>query len=118
MKISRNSVAIAAVVIVLLFVAGIRVSHPHEGLSNALGSAKSGLVIYKKGADFSPGSKVLISMKAPAKSPLLALVKGSSGDAVDIQFTQKLQRVNKSQVYGKLIAVVPFLGTVLGFVGL
>jgi hypothetical protein len=118
MKISRNSVVIVAVVIVLLFVAGIRVSHPHDGLSNALGSAKSGLVIYKKGSNVTEGSKVLITMKAPAKSPLLALVKGSSGDSVDIQYTQKLERVNKSQVYGKLIAVVPFLGSVLSFVGL
>jgi hypothetical protein len=118
MKNSRNSIAIAVVVIVLLFVAGIRITHPHDGLSNALGSAKSGLVIYKKGADLSLGSKVLINQKAPAKSPLLALVKGTSGDSVDIQYTQKLERVNKTLSYGKLIAVVPFLGTVLSLVGL
>jgi predicted Zn-dependent protease len=118
MRNSRGSIAIALVVIVVLFFAGIRISHPHEGLSNALGSAKSGLVIYKKGANFEVDSKVLITQEAPAKSPLLALVKGSSGDSVDIQYTQKLERVKKAQVYGKLIAVVPFLGTVLSFVGL
>jgi hypothetical protein len=111
-----SAVLIAALLILLAL--GFRVGHPQDGLKNALGSAKSGLVIYKNNPSFTVGSKVLVKMEAPAPSPLLAFVMGNSADSVEIQAGTTVQKVKSDQVYGTLIAVIPFLGSILSVVGL
>jgi len=106
------------VIIAIFFAMGFRVGHAQDGLKNALGSAQSGLVIYKNKPDFTVRAKVLVRLTPPAKSPLLAFVTGTKGNSVDIQAGAKTQTVKSSQVYGTLIAVIPFLGSVLSVVGL
>ena len=105
-------------VLVILFALGFRVGHAQDGLKNALGSAKSGLVVYKNKPSFTVGSKVLVKLDAPAPSPLLAFVMGNKAETVEIQAGTTVQSVKSSQVYGTLIAVIPFLGSVLSVVGL
>jgi hypothetical protein len=106
------------VVFVILFALGFRVGHPQDGLKNALGSAKSGLVVYKNKPSFTVGSKVLVNLDAPAPSPLLAFVMGNNADTVEIQAGTNVQSVKSDQIYGTLIAVIPFLGSILSIVGL
>lgn len=105
-------------VLVILFALGFRVGHAQDGLKNALGSAQSGLVIYKNKPSFTVGSKVLVNIDAPAKSPLLAFVMGNKTDTVEIQSGTAVQSVKSSQIYGTLVAMIPFLGSVLSVVGL
>ena len=107
-----------ALILVVLFAFGLRLGHPHDGLKNALGSAESGIVLYKKGADLTTGAKVMVKMDAPAKSPIIAFVVKANGDSVDIQSGANVEAVKSSQIYGKLIAVIPFIGQILGVVGL
>jgi hypothetical protein len=106
------------VVFVILFALGFRVGHSQDGLKNALGSAKSGLVVYKNKPSFTVGSKVLVNLDAPAPSPLLAFVMGNNADTVEIQAGTNVQSVKSDQIYGTLIAVIPFLGSILSVVGL
>ena len=113
-KITFSLVAILA----LLFALGFRVGHPQDGLKNALGSAKSGLVVYKNKPSFTVGSKVLVRLDPPAPSPLLAIVMGNKEGSVEIQAGTTIQVVKSNQVYGTLIGVIPFLGAILSFVGL
>lgn len=105
-------------ILVLLFALGFRVGHAQDGLKNALGSAKSGLIIYKNKPNFTVGSKVLVKLDAPAPSPLLAFVMGNKSGLVEIQSGTTVQTVKSSQVYGTLIAIVPFIGLILSVVGL
>jgi len=107
-----------ALVLVILFAFGLRLGHPHDGLKNALGSAQSGIVLYKKGADLSTGAKVMVNMDAPAKSPIIAFIVKTNGESVDIQSGANVETVKSSQIYGKLIAVIPFIGQVLSGIGL
>jgi len=116
-SVKKISIGIIAVLVVL-FALGFRVGHAQDGLKNALGSAQSGLVVYKNKPSFTVGSKVLVNLEAPAKSPLLAFVMGNKAETVEIQAGTTVQTVKSSQVYGTLIAVIPFLGTILGVVGL
>ena len=116
---STRKIAIGIIaVLAIFFFMGFRVGHAQDGLKNALGSAQSGLVIYKNEPSFVVGSKVLIKMNAPAKSPLLAFVMGNKSGTVEIQAGTKVQTVKSSQIYGTMVAIVPFLGSVLGAVGL
>jgi len=119
MNLSKRSIVLLVLAIALgLFLSGFRVGHTKDGMSNALGSASSGIVIYHKTKSFSVGAKVVATVDAPAKSPVLAVLRAQSATTADIQVGAKLVRVKPSQVYGKLIAVVPFLGSILGVVGL
>jgi hypothetical protein len=49
---------------------------------------------------------------------LLAFVMGNKSGTVEIQAGTKVQTVKSSQIYGTMVAIVPFLGSVLGAVGL
>jgi len=106
------------VALVLLFALGFRWGHPKYGLTNALGSAKSTIVIYHKASSFTVGTKVISAVDAPAKGPVIAIVNAVSGKNADLQAGAKLVRVKTDQISGKLIAVVPFVGAILSIVGL
>ena len=104
--------------LIILFALGLRLGHPQDGLKNALGSAKSGIVLYKKGADLTTGAKVMVNMTSPAPSPIIAFIIKTNGDSVDIQSGANVETVKSSQIYGKLIAVIPFIGQLLSIIGL
>ena len=118
MRISKRAILIALAVLVALFFSGFRVAHPKDGLSNALGSANSVLGIYRTSSNFEVGTKVIVNLDASSKSPVLAVIRAKTPTTMDIQAGPKLVRVKTAQVYGKLLAVVPFLGSVLGVIGL
>jgi len=105
------------VLLVILFAAGIRVAHPHDGLKNALGSAQSGLVVYQKNPSLTLQEKVLVKVEDPSISPLLAFVSANDGKILQVQSGTAAITVQTSQVYGKLILVIPFLGSVLSVIG-
>lgn len=115
---NRNRILALLLVLVALFAAGLRLGHPQDGLKNALGSAQSGVVLYKSGADFKTGAKVMVKMDAPAATPIIAFVVKANGDSVDIQSGVEVITVKSTQIYGKLIAVIPFIGSILSVVGL
>jgi hypothetical protein len=115
---NQKRIGAVALVLFILFAFGLRLGHPHDGLKNALGSAQSGIVLYKKGADLSTGAKVMVNMDAPAKSPIIAFIVKTNGESVDIQSGANVETVKSSQIYGKLIAVIPFIGQVLSVIGL
>ena len=106
------------VLLAILFAAGIRVAHPHDGLKNALGSAQSGVVVYQKNPSLTLQEKVIVRIEDPAKSPLLAFVSANDGKTLQVQSGAAAITVQPSQVYGKLILVIPFLGSILNVFGL
>ena len=114
----RKPIAIAALIIIVAFAFGIRVSHPHSGLKNALGSASSGIVVYKKANEFAVGNKVLVTTKDETASPVLAIVRGVDKDKLEIQSGIATDTIDTNDAYGKLIVMVPFVGTIAQVLGL
>jgi hypothetical protein len=114
----RNRIIAVVLLFVIFFGLGFRLGHPQDGLKNALGSAKSGVVLYKTGADFKPGAKAMVKISEPNPSPIIAFIVSTDGDNVKIQSGTDVITVKKEQVYGKLIAVIPFIGTILSAIGL
>jgi hypothetical protein len=115
---TRNRIIAVALLLVVFFALGFRLGHPQDGLKNALGAAKSGVVLYKTGADFKPGAKAMVKISEPNPSPIIAFIVSTDGDNVKIQSGTDVITVKKEQVYGKLIAVIPFIGTILSAIGL
>ena len=109
-------VAAIAIVATLFLAAGFRIAHPVSGLSTALGSAKSSLVIYKPEGQSKVGSKVVVKIEGLGTA--IGIVKSASTGNVDVDLGATFNRVSEKDVSGKLVAVIPFLGSLLGIIGL
>jgi hypothetical protein len=115
---SKKSIGVVVLAIALLFVLGFRVGHPQAGLTNALGSATSSLVVYQKADAYSAGQKVIAQSGDASRSPFLGQISGATGDRYDVANGQFTEQVSSADISGKMIFVIPFLGTVFGWVGL
>jgi hypothetical protein len=109
-------VVILAVVTGAFMGLGFRLNHLQGGIGSALGSAKSSLALYKHGSSAEVGSKVIVNVNGVG--PELGIVKAATDTSLDVDLGASFIRVDRTQVLGKLVAVIPFLGSVLGIVGL
>jgi len=108
-------IALAAILVVL-FTLGFRAVHPQDGLSSAMGSAKSSIVVFKHGGTYAVGQKVVVEVSGQGKQS--GVVKAATPETVDVDTRAAFVRVNQKDVLGKLIVVVPFFGTLFGLIGL
>ena len=108
-------IALAAIAVVL-FALGFRAVHPADGLTSAMGSAKSSIVIYKGGGTYEVGQKVVVEVSGQGKQS--GIVKSATPEAVDVDTRAALVRVKQEDVLVKLYLVVPFFGTLFGIIGL
>jgi len=115
---TKRGFVFAAVLLLILFALGLRIDHPKSGLRNALGSANSSVAVYWHHSQISAGERVVVDTDKPALDPVLAIVNNVNTDYVDIQTDDGFQRVTIKNVRGSLVMVFPFIGTLLGFVGL
>jgi len=115
---TKRGFVFAAILLVILFALGLRLDHPKSGLKNALGSANSSIAVYWHHSKISAGEKIVVVTDKPGLDPVLAIVNNVNTDYVDIQTNEGFQRVPIKNVRGSLVMVFPFVGTVLGFVGL
>jgi hypothetical protein len=118
MRMNKKAVGAVLLAIALLFVLGFRVGHPQAGLTNALGSAESSLVIYQKAETYSVGQKVIAKSADASISPFLGEVIGATGNLYDVGNGSFSQSIPSDQIKGKMVFVIPFIGKVLGWVGL
>ena len=109
-------VVILAIVTGAFMGLGFRINHLQGGIGSALGSAKSSLALYKHGSSAEVGSKVIVNVNGVG--PELGIVKAATDTSLDVDLGASFIRVDRTQVLGKLVAVIPFLGSVLGIVGL
>jgi hypothetical protein len=109
-------VALLAIVLGALF--GFRVEHPSSGLKNALGSASSGIVVYKKGTQFAVGNKIVVKTQTPETTPALVIVRAVAENTLDVQSGTKAEQIKIEDAKGKIVLVIPFIGTILNLVGL
>ena len=118
MSTTLKRMSAAIVVVLLLGVLGFRVGHPQSGLSTALGSASSSVVIYKANKDLTQGEKIFGASEDPKLSPVLGEVADSGKDYYSVQNGKFLERVTRENTRGKLIVVIPFFGYLFNAVGL
>lgn len=112
----KIKLAALAAIAVVLFALGFRLIHPADGLTSAMGSAKSSVVLYKHGGTFEVGDKVVVEVSGQGKQS--GVVKSASPEAVDVDTRAAFVRVKNEDVLGKLYLVIPFFGTIFGIVGL
>lgn len=102
---------------VIFLVLGFRVQHPKNGLSNALGSAESSLVIVRQTEEIKPGDKVVAAAQV-GESPVLGIVATVSEDSIELHVENGIARTTQDKVSGKLLIVIPFVGYIFNAIGL
>ena len=107
---------VLALVVVVFMGAGLRLNHLQGGIGSALGSAKSSLALYKHGTSAEVGSKVIVNVTGVG--PELGIIKSATETTIDVDLGATFIRVERSEILGKLIAVIPFFGSIIGIVGL
>jgi hypothetical protein len=105
-----------ALALILLFVVGIRATHPKSGLDHALGSAQSSVAVYRVTDSFSMDDKVVVQLSGEGSA--LGIVRGVADGAYDIQVGSQLYRLNNKDIRGKMLVIIPFIGSILGVIGL
>ena len=105
-------------VVLLLGLFGVRVGHPNSGLSTALGSASSSVVVYKVNNNLAVGDKIFGESLDKSLSPVLGEVVEKGKDFYTVQNGKFLERISQDDSRGKLIVVIPFLGYLFNIVGL
>lgn len=114
----KKIIGLIVAILLIGFAFDIRVSHPQSGLKNALGSASSGIVIYKQSDEFEVGNKVLFNSKNTEISPVLAVVREKNAKTLDVQSGLQMERIENNAAYGRLLVIVPFIGSVAQVLGL
>ena len=96
---------------------GVGVAHPKAGLSTALGSAQSSIVIYRQTDEIGAGDRVVANVEGDL-SPVFGVVVSTEGDSLAVQFGGSFFSVESEDIKGKMIVVVPFFGAFFGIFGL
>ena len=96
---------------------GFWVAHPESGLKSAAGSATSSVAIMRTGNIATAGDTVIANSPIADKSPVLAIVASVSEDGYALNTDTGLLFVEKADVHGRLVLVVPFIGIVLNWIG-
>ena len=113
-----NAIAALLLLIVVFTLLGLRVAHPKSGLNSAVGSAKSSIVIYKKADSFQAGQRLLVITGSPDFDPVVTIARTVSEKTVDVQTDKMLVQINNSDVKGRIVALLPFIGGLFSAFGL
>jgi len=113
----KKPLAAFLVLALILFLFGFRLTHPQDGLSNALGSAKSSIAIVKKSSVYKSGDKI-VAQPQVGKSPVLGIIASAEGGSLELILENSVARTTPEKVSGKLVLVIPFVGYLLSVVGL
>ena len=112
----KTLIALAALVI--LYLLGFRIEHPHSGFKTALGSASSSIVLTQKSDSYGVGQKVVAASQSKELSPVLGQVTAVNGNSYSVTNGVFLETVEGKNISGKMIVVLPFFGYLLNVVGL
>lgn len=111
-------VAYLAIAVILFTLLGFRVAHPKSGLRSTAGEANTSLVVYRHSGTFEVGDKVVIKLDESSKSPAIGIIRTIEKNDFVIQAGDLILAVPTKQISGKLLGVLPFLGSIFTIIGL
>ena len=113
----RNPLIALSAFFIVFTALGFSFQHPKDGLSNALGSAESSIVIVKKVDEVKAGDKIVAGAKV-GESPVLGIVASVKDGSIELFLEKGIARSTPDEVSGKLLLVIPFVGYLFNAVGL
>lgn len=94
---------------------GLRVAHPANGVQAGLGSAESSMVVTQPVDALAVGDLVIV--QNASGQLVLGSINSIAGDAVLVAAGSGYVQASQTDVTGKVLFVVPFVGTTAGWFG-
>ncbi len=107
--------SIALLAYVLFGVNGLQFARPSAGIGTSLGGASTAVVVIKPNSDLIIGKSVIADIPNSSQNPVIAVVAAIDTKAVLLGTESGYSQVRPELVRGKIVAVLPFVGTVINF---
>lgn len=112
-KILKIAISIFVIVPIIWLLAGpgqLRFIHPNSGNKTTVGKMNTNIVLIQKSKNYSPGDKIITNIDNKKLSPIYSQIDAIFGDKLLISNNQGNYSIEKSQVQGKALVLIPFLG--------
>jgi hypothetical protein len=96
---------------------GFKFSHPKVGLSTALGSANSLIVLVRQLETYDVGQLVVSESSSNGISPIMAQIAGVSKASILLSNETGSIEVRPQAIHGKIVVVLPFIGHLARLIG-
>jgi len=91
---------------------GLRFSHPNFGASTLVGKASNSIYAVLPTSEYKVGMSTVSEVSTTSAGKMLGIISAVKGDAFVISGDNQSYTVRKSEMHGRVVAVLPFIGLV------
>ena len=111
-KMAFASVLIIIFSVVMFGPLGLRFSHPNFGASTLVGKASNSIYAVLPTSEYKVGMSAVSKVSTTSAGKMLGIISAVKGDAFVISGDNQSYTVRKSEMHGRVVAVLPFIGLV------
>ena len=91
---------------------GLRFSHPNFGASTLVGKASNSIYVVLPTSEYKVGMSTVSEVSTTSAGKMLGIISAVKGDAFVISGDDQSYTVRESELHGRVVAVLPFIGLV------
>ena len=111
-KMAFASVLIIIFSVVMFGPLGLRFSHPNFGASTLVGKASNSIYAVLPTSEYKVGMSAVSKVSTTSAGKMLGIISAVKGDTFVISGDNQSYTVRKSEMHGRVVAVLPFIGLV------
>jgi len=111
-KMAFASVLIIIFSVVMFGPLGLRFSHPNFGASTLVGKASNSIYAVLPTSEYKVGMSAVSKVSTTSAGKMLGIISAIEGDTFVISGDNQSYTVRKSEMHGRVVAVLPFIGLV------
>ena len=111
-KMAFASVLIIIFSVVMFGPLGLRFAHPNFGASTLVGKASNSIYVVLPTSEYKVGMSTVSEVSTTSAGQMLGIISAVKGDAFVISGDNQSYTVRKSELHGRVVAVLPFIGLV------
>jgi len=111
-KIAVASVSVLVFGLIMFGPLGLRFSHPNFGASTLVGKASNSIYAVLPTDEYKVGMSAVSKVSTTSAGKMLGIISAVEGDTFVISGDNQSYTVRKSELHGRVVAVLPFIGFV------
>jgi hypothetical protein len=111
-KIAVASVSVLVFGLIMFGPLGLRFSHPNFGASTLVGKASNSIYVVLPTDEYKVGMSAVSKVSTTSAGRILGIISAVEGDTFVISGDNQSYTVRESELHGRVVAVLPFIGLV------
>jgi hypothetical protein len=111
-KVSFASVLVIFLGVIMFGFLGLRFTHPDFGASTLVGKASNSIYAVLPTDEYKVGMSAVSNVGNTSGGQMLGIISAVKGDTLVISGDDQSYTVRKSEMHGRVVAVLPFIGLV------